>query len=279
MFQELEEINQRPKPFEYYTAGDLWTDEHTSKHMLAAHLDGDTDLASRKTVFMDRSVDWIVSRFGVSSETRIADFGCGPGLYTSRLARTGAQVTGIDFSPRSIRYAREGAEKSRQSIRYVHQNYLEYETEDRFHLILMIFCDFCALSPAQRSQILHKFHRFLEPGGHVLLDVCSLAAFEGREERAGYELNLLDGFWSPSKYYGFLNTFKYEEEKVTLDKYTIVEADRTWTVYNWLQHFSPHEVEMEFSESGFRVDAFYADVAGGVFDPGAAEFAVVAIKP
>jgi SAM-dependent methyltransferase len=279
MFQELEKINQRPKPFEFYTASELWTDEHTSKHMLAAHLDGEIDLASRRTLFIDRSVEWIVSRFGVSGGTKIADFGCGPGLYTSRLARKGAQVTGIDFSPRSIRYAREQAEKSELSIRYVNENYLEFETEDRFDLVLMIFCDFCALSPAQRKQMLTKFGRLLEPGGHVLLDVCSLAAFEGREERAGYELNLLDGFWSPNKYYGFLNTFKYEEEKVTLDKYTIVEAGRTWTVYNWLGHFSPDDIQREFGESGLTVDAFYGDVAGSAFDPGAAEFAVVASKP
>ena len=137
MFQDLEEINRRPRPFEFYTASELWTDEHTSKHMLATHLDGETDLASRKTVFIDRSVEWIVSRFGVSSETRIADFGCGPGLYASRLARTGAQVTGIDFSPRSIRYAREQADKSGLSIRYVNENYLDYQTDDRFDLVLM----------------------------------------------------------------------------------------------------------------------------------------------
>lgn len=31
MFEELEKINERPKPFEFYTASDLWSDEHTSK--------------------------------------------------------------------------------------------------------------------------------------------------------------------------------------------------------------------------------------------------------
>jgi len=67
----------------------------------------------------------------------------------------------------------------------------------------------------------------LEQGGSVLLDVYSLNAFEKRTETALYEANLLDGFWSPNRYYGFQNTFKYEKEKVVLDKYTIVEAGRT----------------------------------------------------
>jgi hypothetical protein len=37
MFKALENINTHPKPFEFYTAGDLWTDEHTSQQMLAFH--------------------------------------------------------------------------------------------------------------------------------------------------------------------------------------------------------------------------------------------------
>jgi len=279
MFQELEEINRRPVPFESYTASELWTDEHTSKQMLAFHLNENIDVASRRAAFIDRSVDWIVSRFGVSKDTKVADFGCGPGLYAARLARKQAKVTGIDFSKRSIQYAIEDAERSGLSIRYVNENYLDFETEDRFDLVLMIMCDFCALSPEQRKQMLGKFHKLLNPSGHVLLDVYSLASFEQREEIAKYEWNLLDGFWSPNKYYGFLNTFKYEKEKVVLDKYTIVEADRLRTVYNWLQYFDPDAINVEFVESGFKVDELYSDVAGSIFDAKAGEFAVVARKP
>ena len=44
MFDKLVEINSRPKPFQYYTAGDLWTDEHTSKKMLEYHLNETVDL-------------------------------------------------------------------------------------------------------------------------------------------------------------------------------------------------------------------------------------------
>jgi len=278
MFQKLEEINKRPMPFEFYTASELWTDEHISEQMLNFHLNENIDVASRKATFIDLSVDWIVSRFGVSNDTNIADFGCGPGLYAARLARKQAKVTGIDFSKRSIQYAVEEAEKSGLSIYYVNQNYLDFETEDRFDLILMIMCDFCALSPKQRKRMLGKFHKLLKPGGYVLLDVYSLASFEQREEIAKYELNLQDAFWSPNKYYGFLNTFKFEKENVVLDKYTIAESDRLRTVYNWLQYFDPDEINKEFVESGFKVDEFYSDVSGSIFDAKAGEFAVVARK-
>ena len=276
MFEELERINERPELFQFYTASDLWTDEHTSKQMLAFHLNETIDISSRNAEFINRSVEWIASEFNIDWDFKIADFGCGPGLYAAPLAKRGADVTGIDFSGRSIEYAREVAVREQLNISYVKQNYLEFETEDRFDLVLMIMCDFCALSPAQRKELLSKFHRLLKPSGSVLLDVYSLSAFEQKEEVATYEVNQLNGFWSPNKYYGFLNTFKYDEEKVALDKYTIIELERTRKVYNWLQYFAPEDLEREFIEAGFSVKGLFSDVAGTPYDRKSSEFAVIA---
>jgi 2-polyprenyl-3-methyl-5-hydroxy-6-metoxy-1,4-benzoquinol methylase len=116
MFDELEKINTRPRPFEFYTASDLWTDAHTSKQMLSFHLNEEIDVSSRKAAFIDRSVEWIVSYFNVGSGRRIADFGCGPGLYSTKLAQKQAVVTGIDFSKRSVQHAEEVAEREGLSI-------------------------------------------------------------------------------------------------------------------------------------------------------------------
>jgi len=276
MFEELERINERPEPFQFYTASDLWTDEHTSKQMLSFHLNEAIDVSSRNAEFINRSVKWIATEFNIDKETKIADFGCGPGLYAERLSRHGANVTGIDFSERSIEYAKDVAARGQLNISYVNQNYLEFETDDRFDLALMIMCDFCALSPTQRKGLLNKFHKILKPSGSVLLDVYSLSAFEQREEAATYEVNQLNGFWSPNKYYGFQNTFKYDEEKVSLDKYTIIELDRTRKVYNWLQYFAPEDLEREFIEAGFSVKGLYSDVAGTQYDRNSSEFAIIA---
>ena len=278
MFEQLEKINARPKPFEFYTAADLWTDEHTSQQMLQFHLNADIDLSSRNHAFIDRSAEWIISRFNVGPDTAVADFGCGPGLYTTRLAKTGADVTGIDFSQRSIDYAKITAFENNLDIFYHCQNYLDFDTDKRFDLIIMIFCDFCALSPQQRKALLKKYHTFLKPGGFLLMDVHSLNIFNQKEESATYELNQLNGFWSPNKYYGFVNTFKYDKEKVSLDKYTIIEADRIRTVYNWLQYYSKESLTQELAENGFTAQKFFANVAGDPFDPNANDLAVIAGK-
>jgi hypothetical protein len=75
-----------------------------------------------------------------------------------------------------------------------------------------------------------------------------------------------------------LNTIKYHAEKVILDKYTIIESERTRQVFNWLQYFSPEDLEREFGAAGFRVTGIYSDVAGNPYDPKSSEFAVVAKK-
>ena len=265
MFDKLEGINGRPTPFEFYTARELWANQHTSERMLAFHIDENIDVSSRRLDFINRSVEWITAHFSIGAETRIVDFGCGPGLYAERLAQRHATVTGVDFSKRSIEYAQDVAARKGLNIHYVNQDYLEFETTDSFDLI-------------QRNAMLRKFLGVLKPGGAVLLDVYSTTAFDQREETAKYEVNLLNGFWSPDKYYGFLNTFKYEEESVVLDKYTLVERSGTRTVYNWLQYFSADGLEGEFVDAGLAIEAFYADVAGSPFDADGTEFAVVARK-
>jgi SAM-dependent methyltransferase len=278
LFKDLKEINSRPKPFEFYTADELWTNEHTSKQMLKYHLNESIDASSRNRGFIERSVAWIVSRFDVDKNSEIADFGCGPGLYANLLAERGAAVTGIDFSENSLKYARQAAAEKGLETNYVLTNYLEFETANRFDLITMIMCDFCVLSPAQRKKMLSKFHSLLKPSGFVLLDVYSLNTFDQKEESATYELNQLNGFWSSEDYYGFVNTFKYEQEKVILDKYTIIEASRKRVVYNWLQCYSTDSIIHEFEENGFKAGELYSDVAGNAFTSESLEIAIVAKK-
>ncbi len=278
MFEELNRINERPQPFQYYTAAELWTNEHTSKKMLEYHLNESLDLSSRNGAFIKRSVDWIIGHFNIDDSKSIADFGCGPGLYTSKLAKTGASVTGIDFSERSLNYATKTADEAHLTVDYVHGNYLEFETDRKFDLITMIFCDFCALSPEQRKILLGKFHSFLKPDGRILMDVHSVNVFNRKEEYTGYEFNHLDHFWAEDNYYCFINSYRYEPEKVMLDKYTIVEKDRTRLVYNWLQCFSIESLTEEFAQNGLEIEEVYSDVAGTAFNPSSDDIAVVAGK-
>lgn len=278
MFDELQLIHDIPAPFEFYTAETLWDDEHLSRQMLQFHLNPDLEPASRCHEFIRTSIDWLTTHFNLGPGSRIADFGCGPGLYSLPLAQRGADVTGIDVSRRSIAYARQQAADHGLAIDYVRQNYLDYASDKRFDLIILIYCDFCALSPAQRQQLLQRFHRQLSDEGVVMLDVFTLSALAKRHEHMRVERQLMGGFWSEQDYFGFHKAITYPQQKVFLDHYYIVEAQRQWQVYNWLQYFSREALEREFADNGLQIRQWYGDVAGAPYDAHSDVMAVMATK-
>ncbi|MBU4563386.1 MAG: class I SAM-dependent methyltransferase [Desulfarculus sp.] len=275
MFDDLQEMNCRPTPWERYTADQLWTDPWVSSQMLAYHLDGSNAIASRGSEFIGRATGWMTGRFGLGPGKRVADFGCGPGLYAQGLAKSGAAVTGVDFSPRSIAYAQEQATAQGLNIDYRCQNYLECEGEAVYDLITLIYCDLCALSPAQRARLLKIFRGLLRPGGALLLDVFSLARFRGLAESTGYEFCPGDGFWAQEPHYVFQNSFKYEPEYLALDRYTIVLPQERREIFNWLQHFTPEYLASELVAGGFERVETLGSVAGDAYDPEADDFAMV----
>jgi hypothetical protein len=85
----------------------------------------------------------------------------------------------------------------------------------------------------------------------------------------------MGNFWSAEDHYCFINSFKYEEEMVTLDKYTIIRDEgRQQFIYNWLQHFPIKSLEQEFQDKGFRIEKFFGNVAGEMAKEDDSEMAV-----
>ena len=277
-YKKLRQIHERPSPFSQYTAAELWTDPHIAQQMLKAHLNPNTDSASRRLLFIEASVAWLQERFNIGPGTRIADFGCGPGLYTTRLAQLDAEVTGIDFSANSLVYARETAASRNLTIDYVHTNYLNYQSDKRFDLILLIYCDLCPLSPTQRQQLLRIFKAHLAEGGSIVLDVHSLVEFDQFEESVSYGRCQYGDFWTNEDYFDFIYQFKYEAERVTLDKYTIFTPTRQFEIYNWLQYFDQAALAAEFAANGLAITDWHAKVAGEPFDPQSPTMAIIAQK-
>ncbi len=277
MFAQLQEINRRPAPWERYTADLLWTDPWVSSRMLAYHLDRSCEASSRGGDFIPRATAWLIRRFGLGPGKRVADFGCGPGLYAQGLAASGAAVTGVDFSPRSIAYAQQQAAAQGLAIDYRRQNYLEFDGEGPYDLAALIYCDFCALSPAQRGKLLAIMRGLLRPGGALVFDAFSPVRYAGLAEAAVYEFCPGDGFWAQEPHYVFQSSFKYDDLRLALDKYSIVLPVERREVYNWLQHFTPEGLTAELVGAGFTVNEVLGSVAGDPYDQESAEFAVVAV--
>lgn len=275
-----ERAGSRPeRVFGTDTTRELWTDPHLSAQMLRAHLDDSTSAASRPTGTVRRSVEWLVERFGIGPRTSVLDLGCGPGGYTNPLARTGARVVGIDFSERSLRHAAAVADREGIRPAYVCGDYLDLplSAASRFDLVLMIWWDLAVLAPDRRRALLGRVAGLLADGGRFVFDVPTVATLRLREETVEQGPNLMGGFWSAQPYHGVHHTFVYEEERVTLDRYEIVERDRTRTFSSWLQHFNVDALRAELAVAGLGIASLHGDVTGAPVPDGAEQLCVVAV--
>lgn len=263
MYAELNEAAEKPVIWSKYTADVLWTDGHIAKQMLAFHLNPSVSIASRTAVFIDNSVDWLVSTLGLNSTSKTIDFGCGPGLYTQRLKTKGiGNVVGVDFSKSSLAHAAHQATSAGLNIEYQHCDYLKYTDTRKFDLITLVMCDLCALNPDQRATLLGKFKSMLQPEGKIALDVYTDRRFAAQQASLDLEKNAMGGFWSTDDYWCVKASFTYDVERVTLDKYTIFEESRQWTVYNWLQHFDLASLNQELCQHGLKIIGSYNDLCG-----------------
>jgi len=275
MYELFQDFSQRPKPFSRYTAIELWTRPHLARQMLSFHLNQETDLASRRFEIIDQAVDWIDSQLHLSGK-RICDLGCGPGLYAQRFSNRGADVTGVDFSAHSLDYAELKARENNQSIRYLHADYLSDELPAGFDLVTLIYTDLCALSPEQRTLLLDRMREMLNPDGQIVIDAVGLGLLTAKEECSRIEDRLMDGFWAKGDYVGIQRTIVYLEERLSLDRYLIIEPDETWQIFNWMQHFTPESLKSELRHAGFEVVEMVGNLTGKPLQNGGDDIGVIA---
>ena len=271
------QLQQKPAPF---TPGEplFWNDPHISTQMLKVHLNPDIDAASRKPETIDRTVQWIVNTLALKPNDALLDLGCGPGLYASRFARAGLQVTGVDYSLNSIEYAKHYAHEHSLNIDYRHQNYIELEVEKLYDAVLLIYGDFCPLDPQQRSTLLKNVTRALKPGGKFVFDVTT------REHRKkhGNKNNwyaVESGFWKPGPHLVLEEGFDYPEQSIWLDQYTVIEGSGKVSVYrNWFQDYTPETITKELEQGGFSVESLWGDLTGTPYSPDGEWIGIIAGK-
>jgi len=261
MYELLQDIAQRPEPFSRYTTMELWTRPHLAQQMLSFHLNQETDLASRRFEIIDQVVNWIDSQLHLSGKS-MCDLGCGPGLYAQRFSDKGADVTGVDFSALSLEYADLKAKENEQSIRYIHADYLVDDLPTGFDIVTLIYTDLCVLSPEQRTILLGRMREMLNADGKIVIDVAGMGLLTGKEECTLIDDQLMNGFWAKGDYVGIQRTFVYPDERLSLDRYLIVEPNETWQIFNWYQHYTPESLQAELRRAGFADVEMVGDLTG-----------------
>ncbi|MEJ2580854.1 MAG: class I SAM-dependent methyltransferase, partial [Acidobacteriota bacterium] len=181
----LDIVNRTPEPAPWSEGDNIpWNDPEFSERMLAEHLSQEHDLASRKSATIDGHVDWIFSTVLDGRPGRLLDLGCGPGFYAHRLRGRGCECVGMDFSPASIRHARENAAADDPQCFFVLADLREEAFGAGFDLVMMIYGQFNVFPRHHGMKILRKAHAALAPGGRLLLELQSAAQIQRDGEAA-----------------------------------------------------------------------------------------------
>ena len=138
----------------------------------------------------------------------------------------------------------------------------QLDDANRYDVALLIYGDFCPLSPEQRRQLLKNIHRALKPGGHFVLDVTTPPHRRRVGSRNGWYV-AETGFWKPGPHLVLENGFDYPEQSIYLDQFIVVEDDGAISVYrNWFQDYTRETITAELERGGFRVQSVWNDLTG-----------------
>jgi SAM-dependent methyltransferase len=186
----LQQIYDRPLPPIPWRHGvNLpWDDPAFSERMLREHLDQSHGAASRRLPEIRAQVEVMLGWLGLRPGDRLLDVTCGPGLYAAEFARRGIAVTGVDFSPASIRYAREHC--AGLPCEFVQADVREIDfaslSSQPFDAAIYLYGQFTVLEPEESADVLRRVRQVLRPGAPILLEILADEKFDKKDSTWWY---------------------------------------------------------------------------------------------
>jgi ubiquinone/menaquinone biosynthesis C-methylase UbiE len=127
----------------------------------------------------------------------VLDLGCGAGVPVARyLVKKGFRVTGIDFSPSMVRFARRNVPKARFILMDITKMRFK---PDSFNGAVSFYA-IIHIPREKHAKIYKKLYRILKPGSFILLNACGTDV-NGWEEYAEDYLGapMFWSFYGPKK--------------------------------------------------------------------------------
>jgi SAM-dependent methyltransferase len=219
-------VNRAPQPAPWSEGDNIpWNDPAFSERMLAEHLSQEHDLASRKSVTIDEHADWIFSTVLAGRPGRLLDLGCGPGLYVQRLSAKGCECVGMDYSPASIRHAKQATAANDLPCRFVHADVRDEAFGDGFDLAMMIFGQINVFPRDRAMEILKKAHAALEPGGRLLLEVQAAEQIQKGGESGPSWYSAASGLFCDKPHLVLQENFWDEEAAASTTRFMVIDAE------------------------------------------------------
>jgi 2-polyprenyl-3-methyl-5-hydroxy-6-metoxy-1,4-benzoquinol methylase len=148
--------------------GAYW-DAHVDDWKIATHLAGTPEFFRElehyrfeKLNYLDRRIDYA----GYPGQ-RVLDVGCGLGNDTSRFARGGSEVTGIDISSQAVRLARQNFAQRGLQGRFLQMDGEDMSFDDEsFDLV---YCHTVLHFTPDPLRMVREIHRVLRPDGVAIM--------------------------------------------------------------------------------------------------------------
>lgn len=268
---KLTDIVRRPSVPRPWAEGEKipWNDPGFSERMLSEHLSQAHDAASRRFEIIDRHVGWIHDQVLKGNPARILDLGCGPGLYTSRLARLGHLCVGIDFSPASIAYAREQAEEAGLECTYFEHDIRTADFGAGYGLVMLVFGELNVFRPEEAKGILTKACRALLPGGFLLLEphAFNKVVEIGSQPSSWYSAD--EGLFSSEPHLCLQENLWDADHNVAIERYYVIDAATGKVTYSSssMQAYTNEEYQSLLAECGFGRVTLYPSLGEGADSP------------
>jgi SAM-dependent methyltransferase len=261
MKTKTEELLARPWPSDSKIP---WNDPAFSARMLREHLSQDHDAASRRLETVEAHVSWIHESVLRKKPTRVLDLGCGPGLYATRLARRGHDVTGIDYSPASIKHARASVEGDGLACVFIEGDVTEVDLGGGFDLAMMIFGEINAFDRDTARALINRAHESLAPGGTLLLEPSLDSSIRDQSARPTIAKQQPLGLFSDRPHFYIQEHRWLEDERVAQTRF-ITEDSETGQVHVYGERLFAW-TEDEYCElltgAGFSGIAIYPSLSG-----------------
>jgi SAM-dependent methyltransferase len=226
--QALWQIYRRPdRPRPWTGGGNLpWDEPHFSQRMLQQHLDQSHGAASRVASERAQQVDWLWQRLNLAPGQHLLDVTCGPGLYAVELARRGGRVTGIDFSPAAVAYARELAEAEDVAgrVNILHQDVRQTTfPRSEFEAALFLYGQLAVFPRDEAQALLAEIYHALRPGGRLVVELLDQAQVDKTDSTWWFTDDT--GLWGDRPFLHLGERFWDEAEKIAIERYHILHLE------------------------------------------------------
>ena len=220
----LQAIYHRVQPaVPWRDGGNLpWDDPAFSERMLAQHLDQSHGSASRRLPEIRGQVQVMLDWLGLEAGQRLLDVTCGPGLYAREFAQRGIAVTGIDFGPAAIRYARQHC--AGLPCQFVQGDVREMDFASAgFDAAIYLYGQFTVLRPEESADVLRRIHAALKPGGRLLIEILDDDLFDKKDSTWWYTDQ--GGLWGDFPYLHLGERVWNPEQRAVVERFHILNLE------------------------------------------------------